>query len=193
MASVSVARPATAASDEHQPRRVGRLRRLLRQGKAVARAPFIGAVGGRPRRAWPRRRTRARCVTNAGVSAAAERRRIGTASATDTSRRAVYSAVRRLFAACGARHAPRIRRDGRADLSHAGCRSRACPGRGILGCVRPVSHGAPSPRHTTERVVTRTGHPSGSPLRNSCSARRRCTPSATQPDCRHLRGLRARA
>ena len=39
--------------------------------------------------------TRARCVTNAGVSAAPERRRIGTASATDTSRRGVYSAIRR--------------------------------------------------------------------------------------------------
>jgi hypothetical protein len=51
---------------------------------AVARA-----CACRPRRAWPRRRTRARCVTTAGVSGAAERRRIGTASATDTSRRGV--------------------------------------------------------------------------------------------------------
>jgi hypothetical protein len=29
-------------------------------------------------------------------------------------------------------------------------------GKGILGCVRPVSHGAPSPRHTTERVARDT-------------------------------------
>jgi hypothetical protein len=28
--------------------------------------------------------------------------------------------------------------------------------RGILGCVRPVSHGAPSPRHITERVARDT-------------------------------------
>ena len=49
--------------------------------------------------------------------------------------------------AYGARHAPRIRRDGRADLTYAGCRSRACPGRGILGCVR-LSRMAPRHRDT---------------------------------------------
>ena len=76
-----------------------------------------------------------------------------------------------------ARYAPRIRRDGARGPDPCWLRSRACPGRGMLGCVRPVSHGGPSPRHTTERVAPDT--PSGSPLRISCSARRRCTPSAT--------------
>ena len=43
----------------------------------------------------------------------------------------------------------------------------------VSGCLvwRPVT--------ATHHRTGRTGHPSGSPLRNSCSARRRCTPSAT--------------
>jgi hypothetical protein len=108
------------------------------------------------RRAWRRRRTRARCVTSAGViCAAAGRRRIGTVSATDTPRWGVYSAVRRLFALM-ARDTRRESGATGADRTHAGCRSRAYPGRGILGCVRPVSHGAPSPQHITERVARDT-------------------------------------
>jgi hypothetical protein len=87
----------TSASVEKEQSRAGRL--LLVQGERGRAA-----------------RTRARCGTNAGVSGAAERRRIGTASATDTSRRGVYSAVRRLFAL--------MARDTRRESGATGARTR---------------------------------------------------------------------
>jgi hypothetical protein len=97
---------------------------------------------------------------------AALRRRIGTASATDASLWGVYSAVRRLFAFMAHDTRRGLRRDGRADPTHAGCRSRACPG-GAFSDVSGLSRMATitATRHRTGR----TGHPSGSTLRNSSS------------------------
>ena len=67
------------------------------------------------------------------------------------------------------------------DAGATGARTRpmlaVVAGRGILGCVRPASHGHPVTA-THHRTVARDT-PSGSPLRNPCSAGRRCTPSAT--------------
>ena len=110
----------------------------------------------KPSRCRGRGAARARCVTNAGVSGAPERRRIGTASATETSRRGVYSAVRRLFAllACDTRRESGATGADPCRLSFAHMsgkgHARMCP-----ACTRMAAVTA------THHRTGRTGHPLG--------------------------------
>ena len=94
---------------------------------------------------------------DAGVSGTAERRGVGTASATDPSRRAMHSAiqafVRALWRATRAENPARRARGPEPCWLPSKRMSRKGHSR---MCVRPVSHGAPSPRHTAERVARDT-------------------------------------